>query len=72
MKLDLSYKKKIMYQEKIATRKVSLTKLISKKFFYKYLDILVKMSQALKAPILFIIIENISVGIILGNCLNAL
>lgn len=61
-----------MYQEKIATRKVSLTKLISKKFFYKYLDILVKMSQALKAPILFIIIENISVGIILGNCLNAL
>lgn len=72
MKLDLSYKKKIKYQEKIATRKVSLTKLISKKFFYKYLDILVKMSQALKAPILFIIIENISVGIILGNCLNAL
>lgn len=72
MKLDLPYKKKIMYQEKIATRKVSLTKLISKKFFYKYLDILVKMSQALKAPILFIIIENISVGIILGNCLNAL
>lgn len=69
MKLDLPYKKKIMYQEKIATRKVSLTKLISKKIFY---DILVKMSQALKAPIPFIIIENISVGIILGNCLNAL